>query len=380
MLTRFEVENYKNFKNKIVFALNQSGGYKYNQKCLNEGIISKALIYGRNASGKTNLGNALMDITDYKPYRRMEQIFTNADSPDDIARFKYCFLFYDIEVEYYYEKKDEQVFAFESLSIGKNKVFTIDYRNKQIYDLDLSLVSAETLIVDRFFDSLNDMIDDNNSTIRNVSFLRWIVANSALKKDSIIVALVEYINRMRFVSVGSSIEPMHPIFRGRMLRKIDSLYLRELEEFFGNMGIDCKLVLRRLPEGDKKLYFDHRIPVPFFETASSGTLALFNLFWNIVHPSKGTSFLFLDEFDAFYHYEMAENLFCFFKEHYPTTQIAFTTHNTNLMTNRLLRPDCLFIISQDGRLTSLNNATERELREGHNLEKLYISGEFEDYE
>ena len=50
------------------------------------------------------------------------------------------------------------------------------------------------------------------------------------------------------------------------------------------------------------------------------------------------------------------------------------------MTNRLLRPDCLFIISQDGRLTSLNNATERELREGHNLEKLYISGEFEDYE
>ena len=65
MLTRFEVENYKNFKNKIVFALNQSGGYKYNQNCLNEGIISKALIYGRNASGKTNLGNALMDITDY---------------------------------------------------------------------------------------------------------------------------------------------------------------------------------------------------------------------------------------------------------------------------------------------------------------------------
>lgn len=170
MLTRFEVENYKNFKNKIVFALNQSGGYKYNQNCLNEGIISKALIYGRNASGKTNLGNALMDITDYKPYRRMEQIFTNADSPDDIARFKYCFLFYDIEVEYYYEKKDEQVFAFESLSIGKNKVFTIDYRNKQIYDLDLSLVSAETLIVDRFFDSLNDMIDDNNSTIRKNTF------------------------------------------------------------------------------------------------------------------------------------------------------------------------------------------------------------------
>lgn len=30
-----------------------------------------------------------------------------------------------------------------------------------------------------------------------------------------------------------------------------------------------------------------------------------------------------------------------------------------------------------GTLTALCNATERELREGHNLEKMYISGEFE---
>ena len=43
-----------------------------------------------------------------------------------------------------------------------------------------------------------------------------------------------------------------------------------------------------------------------------------------------------------------------------------TSHNTNLMTNRLMRPDCLFILSRTGTLTSLCNATERELREGHN--------------
>ena len=38
------------------------------------------------------------------------------------------------------------------------------------------------------------------------------------------------------------------------------------------------------------------------------------------------------------------------------------------------------ILSRKGTLTALCNATQRELREGHNLEKMYISGEFEKYE
>lgn len=71
---------------------------------------------------------------------------------------------------------------------------------------------------------------------------------------------------------------------------------------------------------------------------------------------------------------------CFFKQKYPKCQMIMTSHNTNLMTNRIMRPDCLFILSRKGTLTALCNATERELREGHNLEKMYISGEFEKYE
>lgn len=51
-----------------------------------------------------------------------------------------------------------------------------------------------------------------------------------------------------------------------------------------------------------------------------------------------------------------------------------------LMTNKIMRPDCLFILSSRGTLTALCDATERELREGHNLEKMYIRGEFEKYE
>ena len=70
-------------------------------------------------------------------------------------------------------------------------------------------------------------------------------------------------------------------------------------------------------------------------------------------------------------------LISFIKNKYPECQFIMTSHNTNLMTNKIMRPDCLFILSSKGTLTALCDATERELREGHNLEKMYISGEFE---
>lgn len=156
--------------------------------------------------------------------------------------------------------------------------------------------------------------------------------------------------------------------------------LKDMEEFFNMMGVDCRLALQKLPDGKNELYFAHKQLVPFLANASSGTLSLFHLFRRLILATNTASFIYLDEFDAFYHCEMAENIIRFFKKKYPSCQIIMTSHNTNLMTNRLMRPDCLFILSEMGTLTPLYRATLRELREGHNLEKMYISGEFEQYE
>ena len=139
------------------------------------------------------------------------------------------------------------------------------------------------------------------------------------------------------------------------------------------------MVIKQLPDGQNQLYFKHEQLLPFYENASSGTIALTNLYRRF-EMGKTATVMYLDEFDAFYHYEMSENIIKFFKKKFPQCQIIMTTHNTNLMTNRFMRPDCLFILSGSGSLTALSNATVRELREGHNLEKMYISGEFERYE
>ena len=236
------------------------------------------------------------------------------------------------------------------------------------------------LIHRRYLQSLEAGEDDEISESK-LPFLRWLISNVALKNDSALIRLSNYVRRMMMITVGNRMQYRFVRLNQGFYESLESPdRLKDFEDFLNAMGIECKLVLKKLPDGQRELYFAHKQLVPFYENASSGTLALVELYRRLVPKVWDASLIYLDEFDAFYHYEMAENVIRFFKQKYPKCQMIMTSHNTNLMTNRIMRPDCLFILSRKGTLTSLCNATERELREGHNLEKMYISGEFEKYE
>ena len=114
-------------------------------------------------------------------------------------------------------------------------------------------------------------------------------------------------------------------------------------------------------------------PLVFDQTKSSGTTALELLFyWS--RRFNEVSFLFIDEFDAYYHFDLAKNILNYVKS-YDSIQAIFTTHNSYLASNDILRPDCYFVLSS-GKLKSFADSTYRELREGHNLEKMLRNGEF----
>lgn len=384
MLKKFSIKNFKNFKDEIIINFDNVAGYQFSKDCLSNGMISKMLIYGRNATGKTNLGKAIMDIgtTIFNGTGFVDNgIFLNADSEEDYARFQYTFSFDDEELIYQYTRFSNRELRDEELFVDGISIYRCDFMNNMYHFNNLKNVDADTAIIERYLQSLEVNEEIGDSTEPKLPFLRWVISNVALKNDSLLIRLANYVRRMVMLNVGTGIPyRIRSMYRNFYESLENPDRLKDLEDFLNAMGIECELVLRKLPDGESRLYFKHEKLVPFYETASSGTLALVDLYRRIIPVTWDASLIYLDEFDAFYHYEMAENVIRFFKKRYPHSQMIMTTHNTNLMTNRLMRPDCMFILSRKGTLTALCNATTRELREGHNLEKMYISGEFEKYE
>ena len=373
MLRKFEVKNYKNFKETISVDFTNVHDYRYNEYCVKNDLISKMIIYGKNAEGKSNLGSAIFDmINDVQMgrnpyfYRNDQRLYKNANAKDsDLVEFFYSFQFDDDIVNYEYKKKDAYNTVFERLSLNDQTVFYYDLENKEQDFSNLGVINANELNWEEFFESSNDDAESTRPTA-----LRYIIYNTVQKDGSIIYKLTQFIKGVRYTSSLNANVRFHFPFDEYFEEQEE---LDKFEKFLNDYGVKCKLVMLDQPDGKKELYFDYAKPLHFASNLSSGTLALTRFYIQYLIRSKPT-FVFMDEFDAFYHYELSEKMVELLEKEFDC-QVVLTSHNTDLLSNSIMRPDCFMVLS-NGKLTPICEATNRELRQGHNLEKLYKNGEF----
>lgn len=366
LLERFAVQNYKNFKEKFILDLADVRDYKFNIESTTNGVVKTGVIYGKNSVGKTNFGYAIFDITYHivDKMRMVEptQYYVNADSDNETASFEYSFVDDDgNSILYSYQKKGSYEMSKESLSVNNEVWFEYDYQTKQGYFEGLKRIPE--------LKELNWQFKD-----KGMSFIRYLANNTGLDVKNPIIELYQFASSMLwFNSIDHSNN-----FIGFKANADDILdyvirynLIGELNDFLQENGVEEKLVCEITPDKKKVLYFQHKTLLPY-ALASSGTKSLLLFFYWYKQISLA-SFVFIDEFDAFYHFELAEKVLKLSMR--ASGQVFLTSHNTNLLSNKIMRPDCYFILTKD-KITSFANATARELREGHNLEKLFISGEF----
>ena len=110
MLCKFKVKGYKGFDNEIVLDFEKHKDYQFNKNLIKDDVINKAIIYGKNGSGKTNIGLALFDITFHltDKNKNMEpkiiENYLNIDTNHKYAEFYYEFKFDNDRIIYKYRK------------------------------------------------------------------------------------------------------------------------------------------------------------------------------------------------------------------------------------------------------------------------------------
>ncbi len=366
MLKRFSVENFKGFKEKITFDIGSPCNYGFQSGIIEDNCITKGIIYGINGSGKSNLGLAIFDIithlTEKQKLLQSYDFYLNMSGRKSFAEFEYTFLFDGHELVYRYSKNDVDVLRQESLSIDGKEVIFYDFLAKDGFTL---LEGSDTL----------------NTSIKNespISRVKYVSSNSILadtEQNRVFTKFIDFVDRMLlFYSLDSRGYEGFMNGSERVAEGIvNSGKLKDFQHFLKENGIEYELYEIEV-DGRKSIYchFDNT-DADFFKIASTGTrsLALF-YYWYI--RMKNASFVFIDEFDAFYHFELSESVQKKVNE-IQGVQIFTTTHNTDLMSNDLLRPDCYFIL-KDNSIKAISELTEKELRQAHNLQKMYKAGAF----
>lgn len=370
MLKKFSVSNFKNFENRIEVDFGKHSNYEFNKDIVQDDCISKCMVYGINGSGKSNLALAIFDIvlhlTDKeKLVDKYLPFYHNLNSKKLEAEFEYTYIFDGIELIYSYRKKDPFTLTYEKIMIDGVEVFWFDYLQN---NGECKLRGTENL----------NLIQQEDMGGGQISRIKYIKSNSMLFENEVNRTFISFIRSVESMLLFYSLDQnRYQGFRNGGESYTQGILrankMEDFEVFLKGNQIDYNLVemnINGIPEIGCRM---GKNIVPFSLVASTGTksLALF-FYWYI--SLNNVSLVYIDEFDAFYHHELAIKLVELLRDK-KDTQVIFSTHNTDLLSNDILRPDAYYKI-HDNRIDSLSALTSKDLRQAHNIQKMYKAGAF----
>lgn len=367
MLTRFEVANYKGFKDAMIWDLYTTRDYSYSKELIKNKTAKNSIVFGKNASGKSSLCAAVVDITthllDAEKDSTPPHMLTYIGNDTHIMSFRYDFLFGNRKVTYVYAKTNKREMVIEELYVNKKKVLRHDFVNEE--ENFINIAGAKNL--------------RTKGLPNKLSVIKYIYNNTILDENSVINHLVNFVSGMLyFRSLREANQYIGYKLGGE---KLDDIILRnhkleEFQNFLQDMELNYTLVPLTLSSGHTVIgaKFENSSAIALNEIASSGTRTLM-LFFCWLLEFENLTFLVIDEFDTYYHHNVSQKILKIINS-FKDMQSMVTTHNVTLLNTDATRPDCAFILDKSG-VRNLSERSKKDIRKNHNIEKLYREGEFD---
>ena len=366
MLKKFQVENYKGFKEALLWDLSDTRDYGFRKNLVENKITKKSVVFGKNGSGKSSLCTAVVDITahllDAEKDNVPGHLYTYVGNENNFATFTYVFQFNKDEVIYTYCKANLTTLLFEAIAINGKQMLLHNFVDEK--DNFIKIPGAENL--------------RTQGLQKQLSVVKYIFNNTIQDENSVITKIMNFVSGMlyfrslkdanKYIGFKLGSEKLNEII-------LDNGRLENFNTFINDMGLNYTLVPLKLMSGALTIgaKFENDSVVEFESIASSGTRTLMLFYCWFIEFNKLT-FLVIDEFDAYYHHELSEKILSIIQS-FENMQSMVTTHTVSLLHTEYTRPDCAFIIGE-GYVKNLCILTDRELREAHNIEKLYRANEF----
>lgn len=401
MLIQFRVENHRSLRDEQLLSLAASGdkadGHVLRPGGVGEALLPVIAIYGANASGKSNVLDALgflrfavvdsqrawdVDRTPHDPFRLSSKAkqpsLYEVDIVVDGVRFRYGFQLSASRVE------EEWLFAWPH-----GRKATWYEREGDEFEFGKSLHGENEVI--------------RSLTRPNSLFLSAAAQNNHAE----LLPLVHYFRSWRFPPTGRGVMTGRAPEMIRLVRELDTLsenaerssllqLLQAADTGIVDVRVDPGVATQQRFRGGRTssvksstVHVRHRttdenyawLPLPL---ESSGTLALLELAPDILDTLRTGGLLCVDELEASLHPALAVSVVRLFND--PKTnprnaQLIFATHDTNLLGTivgepALRRDQVWFTEKDDSGGTHLYPLTDFHPRKEENLERGYLQGRY----
>ena len=370
MLKYYEVENFKSFKERTRISLEKTNYRVLSETNIKDSILKGVLFVGANASGKSNSVlpvKLLLDILFKDNYISIGE-FKCLFSANPKVSLDYCFEIDDSEIRYEIEIQSNQKTIVEKLYLDSELI------------LDRNSNYAKVTFTEK--KEYSDIPD-------NAFFLRELYFNTKFRGMPVLQKWFEYLSNSVYFDLYEKKGFLYKDKDLGLLSYLEKHGTDEINEFFRMYSFDQQIEYDSEAHGKllqiqtdnketKAVFFKRRNinePIPF-DLESLGNrnlLLLLPVFFNCI---KNNGMLILDEFSSGFHNELEELLVKYFMKNSDRSQLLFVSHSTNLLSNRILRPDQLYSVDFDNNGSHINRFSNEQPREAQNLEKMYLSGVF----
>lgn len=411
MLLQFSVNNYRSIKDTITFSMLSSSKNENSFKIKKYNLLNSAVIYGANASGKSNLLRAMafmgrivlnktkvIQSTDTLPH---DPFRLNSSTKDASSTFEIVFFIDEIKYRYGFELDNTTVYAEWLYADEKGKEAKLFYRD-----------SEEEEYVNPKFKEGYIFFDNSKSKIR-VSLNQLFIWKCDQDGGEISKSILKWFSRFNLIDgldhggyISYTMKKMEDLtFKNEMINLvktadigIENITMEEEEvplDMIEKMGLPIDLKEEILKDGGLKSVsintyhkkFDennNEIGNEIFELddeESLGTRKFFKMSAPILNTLQDGKILIIDELDASLHPMLTKHLIKLFSDKNINTknaQLIFATHDTNLLKPQIFKRDQIWFTEKDKYgSTNLYSILEiKGVRANDDFEKQYIQGKY----